>query len=97
MMGYTSTEGYEQDASKALRGDQFCGLLCDEVNQDDLTEERVQNWVAQLKAEGILDGGNEGGVIDAEVAPISAVEEDIASPVNGQRDLLAELEEGQTA
>ncbi len=56
MLGYTSQEGYEHEDSKAIRGDKFCGLLCDEVNQDDLTEERVENWVAQLKTEGILDG-----------------------------------------
>ena len=64
MLGYTSQEGYEHDDSKAIRGDLFCGLLCDEVNQDDLTDERVTNWVAQLKDEGILDGAasNSAGV-----------------------------------
>lgn len=54
MMGYTSQEGYVHQDSKAIRGDQFCGLLCDEVNQDDLSEERVQKWVAQLKTEGFF-------------------------------------------
>ena len=31
MMGYTSQEGYDHEASKAIRGDLFCGLLCDMV------------------------------------------------------------------
>lgn len=57
MMGAWSQEGYEHDDSKAIRGDKFCGLLLDMVNQEDLTEERVIQWVAQLKAEGFLEGG----------------------------------------
>ena len=57
MMGYTSQEGYEHEDSKAIRDDKFCGLLCDMVNQEELSEERVQNWVAQLKSEGFLEGG----------------------------------------
>lgn len=57
MMGYTSQEGYEHDDSKAIRGDKFCGLLCDMVNQEELSEERVQNWVAQLREEGFFEGG----------------------------------------
>jgi hypothetical protein len=28
------------------------------VNQEDLTAERVEKWVAQLRAEGFLQGGN---------------------------------------
>lgn len=57
MLGYTSQEGYEHTASKSIRGDKFCGLLCDEINQDDLSEERVKHWVDQLRNEGILDLG----------------------------------------
>jgi len=56
MMGYTSLEGYEHESSKSVRDNKFCGLLCDMVNQEDLSEGRVKNWVAQLKDEGILDG-----------------------------------------
>lgn len=67
MMGYTSQEGYEHEASKAIRGDRFCGLLLDAVNQEDLTEGRVQNWVKQLIEEGILEGGGGG-----EEAPAAA-------------------------
>ena len=55
MLGYTSQEGYLHEASKSIRGDRFCGLLCDAVNQEELTEGRVKKWVEQLKAEGIFD------------------------------------------
>lgn len=65
MLGYTSQEGYEHEESKAVRGDKFCGLLCDAVNQDFLSEGRVKNWVAQLKSEGILDGASSHSVPEA--------------------------------
>jgi flavodoxin long chain len=58
MCGYTSMEGYEHEDSKSIRGDKFCGLLCDMVNQEELTPERVENWVAQLRAEGFLEAGS---------------------------------------
>ena len=55
MHGLWSTEGYEHIASKAEVGDgKFCGLMCDEDNQYDLSEERAKQWVAQLKAEGFF-------------------------------------------
>lgn len=56
MLGFWSQDGYEHEASKSIRGDKFCGLLLDMVNQEDLTDERVQKWVKQLKEEGILEG-----------------------------------------
>lgn len=68
MMGFTSQEGYEHEDSKSIRGDKFCGLLCDMVNQEELTEGRVEAWVAQLIGEGILEGGaGAGTTIDVEV------------------------------
>ncbi|MCU0532367.1 MAG: flavodoxin FldA [Hydrococcus sp. Prado102] len=50
-VGYWSTEGYEFSDSKALRNGKFVGLALDEDNQSDLTEERIKDWVAQLKQE----------------------------------------------
>lgn len=91
MIGYTSQEGYEHESSKAIRGDKFCGLLCDEINQDDLTVERVQKWVAQLKAEGILGGKSEAKVEDAKDNFV--VEDANPATVNGQQDLISKLEE----
>lgn len=52
LIGYTSTEGYEHDESKAETNDgRFMGLALDEDNQDELTEERVTAWVEQIKKE----------------------------------------------
>lgn len=67
MMGYTSQEGYEHEDSKSIRGDKFCGLLCDAVNQEELTPERVQAWVAQLRAAGFLQASNSAGASPVEV------------------------------
>lgn len=92
MLGYTSQEGYEHDSSKAIRGDKFCALLCDEVNQDELHAERVQNWVAQLRSEGILDGSEAVAGQQAAAVEIVAEESAIAPLVNGQTDLVSELQ-----
>lgn len=48
-IGETSVEGYSYDSSKAERDGRLVGLLLDEMNQDDLTDERIAAWVAQLK------------------------------------------------
>ena len=50
-VGYWSTDGYEFTESKAVRDGKFVGLALDEDNQSDLTNERIQAWVAQLKQE----------------------------------------------
>jgi len=89
MLGYTSQEGYEHEESKAIRGDKFCGLLCDMVNQEDLTEERVQNWVAQLKEEGILEGGAAPSA--AAAAPAATVGTE-TSGAGSMDDIIAKLE-----
>ncbi len=49
IVGATSTDGYEYDESKAEKDGKFVGLVIDEDNQDDLTDERVAAWVEQLK------------------------------------------------
>ena len=51
LVGFTSTEGYEYESSRALRGDQFTGLAIDYENQGSMNKERVTNWVEQLKSE----------------------------------------------
>lgn len=50
-VGYWPTEGYEFSESKAVRDGKFVGLALDEDNQSDLTEERIKDWVTQLKPE----------------------------------------------
>ena len=51
LVGIVSTEGYDYDESKGELDGQFLGLPLDEDNQDDLTNERIKNWVDQLKKE----------------------------------------------
>lgn len=51
IFGMWPTEGYEFDESVALRDDKFLGLAIDQDNQDDLTEERIEKWVEQIKGE----------------------------------------------
>ena len=53
VVGFTSQDDYEHYESKAVRDDMFCGLLCDEQNQMDMSEQRVADWVEQLKGEGL--------------------------------------------
>lgn len=45
IIGYTPFEGYVFSASKALRGNQFCGLLLDFENQHKKNAERIKEWV----------------------------------------------------
>ncbi|AXX93078.1 flavodoxin [Malaciobacter molluscorum LMG 25693] len=49
IIGFTSIEGYEHEYSKAQIDDEFVGLVIDEDNQDDLTDERIENWTDQIK------------------------------------------------
>jgi len=69
MYGYVSQEGYLHEDSKSIRGDKFCGLLNDMVNQEELAEGRVEKWVAQLKGEGFLE---ESAATPAAAAPAAA-------------------------
>jgi len=54
MFGLTSTDGYEHTESKAEVDGKFVGLMCDEDNQYDLSDDRAKAWVAQLKEEGFF-------------------------------------------
>jgi len=49
LVGFTSTEGYTFEGSRALRGDRFAGLAIDYENQGSLNRERISSWVAELK------------------------------------------------
>ncbi len=52
-VGYWPIEGYDFEESKALTedGKEFVGLAIDEDQQPELTDERVQTWVAQVEDE----------------------------------------------
>lgn len=49
IIGQTDTDGYTFSESRALVDGKFLGLALDEVNQSDLTDERVEKWTAELK------------------------------------------------
>ena len=51
IIGKTSTEGYEFSESRAVKNGEFLGLALDEVNQSELTDERIDAWVEQIKKE----------------------------------------------
>jgi flavodoxin I len=51
VVGKVSTDAYEYDESRAEVDGQFVGLPLDEENQSSLTDERITNWVEQLKNE----------------------------------------------
>lgn len=51
VIGFTSSQGYYHDASKAQIDDKFVGLVIDEDNQDDLSNERIANWTSEIKEE----------------------------------------------
>lgn len=48
VVGFTSTDGYDYDSSKAEEDGQFVGLPLDEENQGDLTDERVAKWAEAI-------------------------------------------------
>jgi len=50
-VGAWPTEGYNFEASKGVIDGKFLGLAIDEDNQSNLTAERVQKWVGELKKE----------------------------------------------
>ena len=49
--GRTETDGYTFDSSISVVDGKFVGLALDEVNQDDLTDQRIDNWIEKLKTE----------------------------------------------
>jgi flavodoxin I len=52
-IGSVSVDGYTFDDSVAVVDGVFVGLPLDEINESDLTDQRIAQWVEQLKAEGL--------------------------------------------
>ena len=52
IVGAWSTDGYEHEESKSVRGDNLLGCAFDEDNQPDDSEDRAKKWVEQIKGEG---------------------------------------------
>jgi len=49
-IGYWPTEGYAFEASRAVIGGRFAGLVLDEAGQSHLTGERLTRWAQDLQA-----------------------------------------------
>jgi flavodoxin I len=49
--GHWPTDGYEYKYSDAEKAGKFCGLPIDDINQEDLTEDRITSWAKQVKEE----------------------------------------------
>ncbi len=51
IIGQIDATGYTYDDSDAIVGGKCVGLLIDNDNEADMTDERISNWVTQLKSE----------------------------------------------
>ena len=51
IVGQTSTDGYTFDESTAVVDGKFLGLVLDEENQADESDDRIAKWCEQLKKE----------------------------------------------
>ncbi|OCL94268.1 flavodoxin [Arcobacter porcinus] len=51
IIGFTSIKGYYHDYSRAQVENDFVGLVIDEDNQSELTEDRVNQWIELIKSE----------------------------------------------
>jgi flavodoxin I len=51
LIGSWPAEGYEFEKSKALRDGEFVGLVLDQDNQAELTDERLEEWLERVKPE----------------------------------------------
>jgi flavodoxin I len=48
MVGFTDTEGYEFEASNAVRDGRFVGLVLDQDNQGAKSDKRIAAWTSQI-------------------------------------------------
>jgi len=49
VIGFTSTDGYHFEECEAIVEDMFMGLALDEDNQDDMTPDRIYDWLEDIK------------------------------------------------
>ena len=61
LVGLWSAKGYQHLDSLALDGDYFLGLALDEDHQPELTDGRIETWVAQILDEFGIAEGQPGG------------------------------------
>lgn len=53
VVGHFPLEGYTFEGSKAVKNGEFVGLPLDQENQSRLTNERIEQWIGNLKKEFI--------------------------------------------
>merc|ERR1712060_654571 len=53
VIGYVDSGSYGHSESKSDQGGKFLGCPFDEDNQSDMSQDRANEWVAQLKSEGM--------------------------------------------
>lgn len=51
VIGLTSTDGYYFEECEAIVEGKFMGLVLDEENQDDMTPDRIYEWLEVIKSE----------------------------------------------
>ena len=51
LVGFTPAKEYSFNRSKALRGNEWCGLVIDIENQSGRTDKRIKVWCDRLKTE----------------------------------------------
>lgn len=49
VVGFWSTDGYSFEKSKSILDDKFVGLVIDHENQSEMTSERLDTWLAEIK------------------------------------------------
>lgn len=50
-IGSVDTEGYTYDDSEAIIDGRFIGLPLDEINEEDKTDSRIEEWLSAISAE----------------------------------------------
>lgn len=50
VVGFWPVDGYSFEKSNAIVDDQFVGLVIDHENQSDLTDERIDAWLSDIKS-----------------------------------------------
>lgn len=48
LVGFTSTDGYDFEASQAVRNSQFCGLALDATMNDEIIREKIHAWLQDI-------------------------------------------------
>lgn len=51
IIGVWPVEGYEHTHSKSQEGDHFIGLALDDDHQSEMSDDRISQWVGQIKKE----------------------------------------------